>query len=117
MRFPARSASALAGVFLGVAPIDAQMPSPTSTPRRSPLRSGALSSIRSARLRQHYVDADTGAMIAKAHDRSPPARTIPSRAGRFAEALTVDMRSVNDDRHLNVMPIPVVLELDLARKV
>ena len=57
-----------------------------------------------ARLIRHYVDADTGLLIAaKMRARlgagAYDAITIP---GRFAEALTVDLRSINDDRHLNV---------------
>lgn len=55
-------------------------------------------------LRRHYVDADTGALIAR-HMESRLAAgaydAITSPA-RFAEVLTVDLRAVNDDRHLNV---------------
>jgi len=57
-----------------------------------------------ARLRRHYVDADTGAMIAdrvRARLSAGAYDTISSPA-RFAEVLTADLRSVNDDRHLNV---------------
>jgi retinol-binding protein 3 len=57
-----------------------------------------------ARLRRHYVDADTGALIAdrvRARLAAGAYDAITSPA-RFAEALTVDLRSVNGDRHLNV---------------
>ena len=57
-----------------------------------------------ARLRRHYVDADTGALIAdrvRARLTAGAYDTITSPA-RFAEALTVDLRAVNGDRHLNV---------------
>src|SRR5687768_18558920 len=49
------------------------------------------------RLRRHYIDADTGAMIAdrvRARLTAGAYDTITSPA-RFAEALTVDLRSVN----------------------
>jgi len=105
MRFPARCAFALVGVLLGVASVDAQMPSPTSTPAplTATVRRAVVDTL-GAKLRQHYVDADTGAMIAKrVHDRlAAGAYDTITSPGRFAEALTVDMRSVNDDRHLNV---------------
>jgi hypothetical protein len=57
-----------------------------------------------ARLIRHYVDADTGLLIAaKMRARlSAGAYDTITIPGRFAEVLTVDLRSVNDDRHLNV---------------
>ncbi|MEO7965414.1 MAG: hypothetical protein ABIT38_16010, partial [Gemmatimonadaceae bacterium] len=54
-----------------------------------------------ARLRRHYVDADTGRMIADhvvARLTQGAYNTITSPA-RFAEVLTADLRSVNDDKH------------------
>ena len=62
------------------------------------------------RLRRHYVDADTGAMIAdrvRSRLASGAYDAITSPA-RFAEALTVDLRSVNGDRHLNASYNPSV---------
>jgi retinol-binding protein 3 len=62
----------------------------------------------SARLIKHYVDADTGLLIAarmrqRLTSGAYDAITSPAR---FAEALTVDLRSVNGDRHLNVTYSP-----------
>ena len=62
-----------------------------------------------ARLRRHYVDADTGALIAdrvRARLSGGAYDTITSPA-RFAEVLTTDLRLVNDDRHLNVTYNPL----------
>ena len=105
MRFPALSALTVIAVSLGVARGGAQGAAPTGSP--APLTAAvrrAVVDTLGARLRQHYVDADTGVMIAnRMHERLVAGAydTITS-PGRFAEALTVDMRSVNGDRHLNV---------------
>jgi hypothetical protein len=76
----------------------ARVPSIDATIRR------AVIDTLAAQLRRHYVDADTGVLIAK-HMESRLAAgaydAITSPA-RFAEVLTVDLRAVNDDRHLNV---------------
>jgi GNAT superfamily N-acetyltransferase len=83
----------------------AQAPALATAPARidATVRRSVVDTL-AARLIRHYVDADTGMLIAAkmrarlgagAYDRI----TIP---GRFAEALTVDLRSINDDRHLNV---------------
>ena len=61
-----------------------------------------------ARLRQHYVDADTGTLIAehlKKRLASGAYDAITSPA-RFAELLTDELRAVNDDRHLRVIYSP-----------
>ena len=66
-----------------------------------------------ARLERHYVDADTGVLIARhvvARLSAGAYDTITSPA-RFAEVLTTDMRTVNDDRHLNVTYNPLVRAL------
>jgi hypothetical protein len=105
MRFPALRASALVGVLVGATRTDAQMPSPNNTP--APLTAAvrrAVVDTLGARLRRHYVDADTAVLIAnRLHERlSAGAYDTIASPGRFAEALTVDMRAVNGDRHLNV---------------
>lgn len=84
--------------------IAAQAPAATSpTPLTSTVRRSVVDTL-AARLRRHYVDADTGNMIAD-HMRQRLASgaydAITSPA-RFAELLTVDLRAVNGDRHLNV---------------
>src|SRR4051812_6476357 len=105
MRFPTRTAITLVVACLSVTRAGAQMPSPSSPP--PPLTTAARKSVVDGlveNLMRHYVDADTGLMIAKRiRDRFTAGAydTITSR-GRFAEALTVDLRSVNGDRHLNV---------------
>jgi hypothetical protein len=88
----------------------AQAPAATSAtpPRLDAAKRRAVVDTLAARLRRHYVDADTGAMIAdrvRARLTTGAYDTITS-PGRFAEALTVDLRSVNDDRHLNVTYAP-----------
>ena len=101
---------ALTTTLLGTASIavDAAAQAPaTSNTAPAPLdaaRRRAVVDTLAARLRRHYVDADTGALIAdrvKARLTAGAYDAITSPA-RFAEALTVDLRSVNDDRHLNV---------------
>ena len=101
---------ALTGTLLGVPSIvlDAAAQAPaTSSATPAPLdvaRRRAVVDTLAARLRRHYVDADTGALIAdrvRARLTAGAYDAITSPA-RFAEALTVDLRSVNDDRHLNV---------------
>jgi hypothetical protein len=85
---------------------NAQAPA-ASTATPAPLdaaRRRAVVDTLSARLIRHYVDADTGLLIAarlRARLTSGAYDAITS-PGRFAEALTVDLRSVNGDRHLNV---------------
>jgi len=76
----------------------------TSTVRLDATKRRAVVDTLGERLRRHYVDADTAAMIAdrvRARLTAGAYDTITSPA-RFAEALTVDLRSVNGDRHLNV---------------
>ena len=79
-----------------------------TTQRLTDVTRHAVVDTLAARLRRHYVDADTGAMIAdrmRARLSAGAYDTITSPA-RFAEALTVDLRSVNGDRHLNVSYAP-----------
>ena len=79
-----------------------------TTQRLTDVTRRAVVDTLAARLRRHYVDADTGAMIAdrmRARLSAGAYDTITSPA-RFAEALTVDLRSVNGDRHLNVSYAP-----------
>ena len=81
---------------------------PTTPVRLDAAKRRAVVDTLGARLRRHYVDADTGAMIAdrvRARLTAGAYDTITSPA-RFAEALTVDLRSVNGDRHLNVTYAP-----------
>ena len=76
----------------------------TVTARLDAAKRRAVVDTLAARLRRHYVDADTGVMIAdrvRARLTAGAYDTITSPA-RFAEALTVDLRTVNGDRHLNV---------------
>ena len=105
MRFPALRATALLGVLLGAARGNAQMPSPSNTPApvTAAVRRAVVDTL-GARLQRHYVDADTAVLIAtRLHERlTAGAYDTITSPGRFAEALTVDMRSVNGDRHLNV---------------
>ncbi|MBV9880783.1 MAG: S41 family peptidase [Gemmatirosa sp.] len=57
-----------------------------------------------ARLRRHYVDADTGRLIAEhlqGRLRAGAYDTVTSPL-RFAELLTTDLQAVNGDRHLYV---------------
>ena len=105
MRFPAPIALALATAVAGVVRADAQISAPATapTPLTAAVRRAVIDTL-GARLRRHYVDADTGAMIAERVQQRLAAGaydTITSPA-RFAEVLTVDMRGVNGDRHLNV---------------
>ena len=100
---PCASFAAIAMVAVG-ARLDAQMASASArAPLTANVRRAVVDSL-GARLRRHYVDADTGAMIAtRVHDRlAAGAYDSITSPGRFAEMLTVDMRSVNGDRHLNV---------------
>ena len=110
MRFTHRSACALTVCWTLIAATraDSQTPSGTSnTPSPAPVtatvRRAVVGSL-AEQLTRHYVDADTGAMIAKhVRDRlAAGAYDTISSPGRFAEALTVDLRAVNGDRHLNV---------------
>lgn len=110
MRFTHRSASALTVCWTLIAATraDSQTPSGTSnTPSPPPVTATVRRSVVGSlaeQLTRHYVDADTGAMIAKhVRDRlAAGAYDTISSPGRFAEALTVDLRAVNGDRHLNV---------------
>ena len=82
----------------------AQAPAPATPARIDATVRRAVVDTLAARLIRHYVDADTGMLIAakmRARLNAGAYDTITS-PGRFAEALTVDLRSVNDDRHLNV---------------
>jgi hypothetical protein len=109
MRFSARAMLALtfplAVAVVVPRPVVAQSAAPNGSP--PPLTAAVRRSVVDtlvAKLTQHYVDADTGLLIAgRLHARLVAGAydTITS-PGRFAEALTVDLRSVNDDRHLNV---------------
>ena len=89
--------------------VPAQTPAAAANPANPAVRLDAAKrraviDTLAARLRRHYVDADTGALIAdrvRARLMAGAYDTITSPA-RFAEAVTVDLRSVNDDRHLNV---------------
>lgn len=110
MRSASRIACALTigWSLLGAAPATSQVPSGASATAPPPLltatvRRSVVSTL-ADRLTRHYVDADTGAMIAKhMRDRlAAGAYDTISSPGRFAEALTVDLRAVNGDRHLNV---------------
>ena len=98
------AAAAIALVAAGSSVAKTQAPAPASPARIDAAIRRAVVDTLAARLIRHYVDADTGMLIAArmrarlgagAYDTI----TIP---GRFAEALTVDLRSINDDRHLNV---------------
>jgi hypothetical protein len=83
---------------------ESQAPSPATPARIDASVRRAVVDTLAARLIRHYVDADTGMLIAarvRARLAAGAYDTISS-PGRFAEALTVDLRSVNDDRHLNV---------------
>jgi retinol-binding protein 3 len=108
--FPA-AALALAVTALHAPAVRAQAPAapdPAATAKLTDVARRAVVDTLAARLRRHYVDADTGAMIADRLLARLSARaydTITS-PGRFAEALTVDLRSVNGDRHLNVSYTP-----------
>jgi hypothetical protein len=61
-----------------------------------------------ARLRRHYVDADTGVMIADRLTARLAAHAYDSIASpqRFAEMLTTDLQSVNGDKHLRAVYDP-----------
>jgi Peptidase family S41/N-terminal domain of Peptidase_S41 in eukaryotic IRBP len=61
-----------------------------------------------ARLRRHYVDADTGAMIAAHLEQRVAAGAYDgiTSPARFAEVVTTDLRAINGDRHLNLTYSP-----------
>jgi len=110
MRFTHRSACALTvcWMLIGAARADSQTTSATSNtaspaPVTATVRRSVVGTL-AEQLTRHYVDADTGAMIARhVRDRlAAGAYDTISSPGRFAEALTVDLRAVNGDRHLNV---------------
>ena len=114
MRFTSRSACALTVCWslLGSARASSQTPSgPSGTASPAPLTATVRRTVvgtLAEQLTRHYVDADTGAMIAR-HVRERLAAGVYdtiSSPGRFAEALTVDLRAVNGDRHLNVTYSP-----------
>jgi hypothetical protein len=114
MRFTHRSACALTVccTLIGAARAGSQTPSGTSNtaspaPVTATVRRSVVGTL-ADQLTRHYVDADTGAMIAKhMRDRlAAGAYDTISSPGRFAEALTVDLRAVNGDRHLNVTYSP-----------
>ena len=95
-----------AAICAGATGAGAQAPAATNTtpaPLDAARRRNVVDTL-SARLIKHYVDADTGLLIAarlrqRLTSGAYDAITSPAR---FAEALTVDLRSVNGDRHLNV---------------
>lgn len=101
----------LVSVLVSVPAARAQTAAPAAPAPPLPLdaaRRRAVVDTLAARLVRHYVDADTGKLIAarvRARLTSGAYDAITSPA-RFAEALTVDLRSVNDDRHLNVTYAP-----------
>ena len=116
-----RTSTLLVLTSLAAAPVAFATPL-TAAGAQSPQGSGSQSPVRldaakrravidtlAARLKRHYVDADTGAMIAdrvRARLSAGAYDTITSPA-RFAEVLTTDLRLVNDDRHLNVTYNPL----------
>ena len=105
MRISTRGALALAFASAVATGAGAQGTPPNGSPPplTAAVRRAVVDSL-VARLWRHYVDADTGVLIARrVHDRlAVGAYDTITSPGRFAEALTVDLRSVNDDRHLNV---------------
>ena len=106
---PSLALITVGAVAMATLDVRAQMPATSSTP--APLTASvrrAVIDTLAARLRRHYVDADTGALIAdrvRARLAAGAYDTVTS-PGRFAEMLTVDLRSVNGDRHLNVTYSP-----------
>jgi retinol-binding protein 3 len=95
----------LAPVVRGQAPASGET---GAVPKLTDVARRAVVDTLAARLRRHYVDADTGALIAdrmRARLSAGAYDTITSPA-RLAEALTVDLRGVNGDRHLNVTYSP-----------
>src|SRR4029079_12464372 len=102
MRFIHRSACALTvcWMLIGAGRADSQTPSATSNtaspaPVTATVRRSVVGTL-AEQLTRHYVDADTGAMIARhVRDRlAAGAYDTISSPGRFAEALTVDLRAV-----------------------
>lgn len=98
-----------AAIWLGVGSIEALAQLPATAAPAAPTRIDAtirraVVDTLAARLIRHYVDADTGMLIAARMRARLSAGAYDSitSPGRFAEALTVDLRSINDDRHLNV---------------
>jgi len=104
----ALSAASLTSVGLDA---HAQAPASPSATTPAPLTSAARHAVvdtLATRLRRHYVDADTGARIADHLQKrlASGAYDAITSPGRFAEALTTDLRAVNGDRHLNVTYSP-----------
>ncbi|HUQ82189.1 MAG TPA: S41 family peptidase [Gemmatimonadaceae bacterium] len=101
---------AASAVCAGTTFASAQAPAATSAtpaPLDAARRRNVVDTL-SARLIKHYVDADTGLLIAarlKGRLTSGAYDALTSPA-RFAEVLTTDLRSVNGDRHLNVTYSP-----------
>ncbi len=67
----------------------------------APMRAAALDSVRAV-LRRAYVDVDTGRRIAAVltqRERAKAYDTLTNRQ-RFADAITADLRTINQDKHL-----------------
>jgi hypothetical protein len=112
LRFPRviRSLALASVASLASLGIDARAQAPaaassatTAAPLTATVRRAVVDTL-ATRLRRHYVDADTGAMIADRLQKqlASGAYDAITSPARLAEALTVDLRSVNGDRHLNV---------------
>ena len=97
---PSVTATAQGATPQGVA---ARPPAVEARPLTASTRRAVVDTIRS-QLNRHYVDADTGARIARhlAERLSSGAYDALTDPYRFADVLTTDLRNVNGDRHLNV---------------
>lgn len=89
-------------------PLSAQPPAAAPAPTASldaKTRAAVLDSIR-AQLGRSYVDADTGRRIAALLTQRQRAKAYDSLTdrGRFASAVTADLRAINGDKHLNLIP-------------
>jgi hypothetical protein len=98
-------------LFVTVSTAAGAQPGPAGPGQPAPLTAAvrrAVIDTMAARLRAHYVDADTGAMIAKHMLSRLAAGAYDSIASplRFSEVLTTDLRAVNDDKHLRVIYNP-----------
>ena len=95
------------GLLLPSAPLGAQSPvAPGGEPAITPaVRAAVLDSARAV-LRAMYVDADTGRRIANALTSRQRQRGYDSLSSpaAFASAVTTDLRSVNRDQHLGLLP-------------
>ncbi len=105
MPFTSRhSLLALVGMLATATPAVAQ-PAPTPAGLSAQARAAVLDSVRKL-LRSTYVDADTGRMIAAHLSARQTARTYDTLtvATSFASAVTGDLRSLNRDKHLVLIP-------------